>query len=274
MKIQEFKFDRELEAAMNAAENAGRIIDDYAGKEIQDSKKEDGSIVTEADIDSQKAIVNEIKKQFPEDGFLGEEEHLNPDGEERIWVIDPIDGTFNFSKNFDYHCVSIALQIDGDTVLGLVLSPDSSVGKTYFGMKDEGAYKVETYQGLNDASEIEVSSYDQIKGSIYLASMFNIYEGELELEKKVITSLAKENATNRQLGACALELCYLAEGRVDFMYNTIAKKWDYSAGKIIVKEAGGKIRTQESKFPKSFEITASNGELQEKLEKIVDNLDK
>jgi myo-inositol-1(or 4)-monophosphatase len=271
MSIQESKYQKELKVALEAAESAGKVIDGYAENGFQDDKKDDSSFVTEADVEAQKRIVSEIKKDFPEDGFLGEEEHLKPDGEERVWIIDPVDGTFNFRKNFGYQCVSIALQVEEETVIGVVHCPETSLNKTYVAAKNQGSYVLKSGEKLEEATRIETSSHEKIQDAVYFATMFDIYENEIELEQEVVKKLAKKGGFHRQLGACAIEMCYVAEGKADLMYNPIAKKWDYAAAKLIIEEAGGKVRTQKSQFPNSYEIATTNGKIQKELEKLLDN---
>lgn len=271
MDLGNSKYRKELEIGLEAAEKAGEIIDSYMKNGFDEWKKDDESSVTEADIESQKAIVSTIKEAFTEDGFLGEEEHLKPDDEKRVWIIDPVDGTFNFKKGFGHYCVSIALEAEGETVVGIVHSPETALGKTYFAVKEGGSYVLEAGEKLENATEIGVSDHPKIQNSILLATTSAVYPGEMEKELELLEKFLIENTTHRQLGSCALELCYLAAGRADMMYNPIAKKWDYAAGKLIIEESSGKVRIQKSEFPNSYEIAASNGKIQEELEEILDN---
>lgn len=272
MELQDSEFRSELEAAVDAAEKAGEIIDKYSRDGFQDSKKDDGSFVTEADLKSQKEIVSTIKKEFPEDSFLGEEEHLTPEDEERVWIIDPIDGTFNFRRDFEYHCVSIALEVDDEIKVGVVHCPESSIDRTYIAVKNDGSYILDRNERLDEASAIETSKHESIADSVFFATMFDIYEGELNHEQKVVEEISSKGGYHRQLGACALEMCFVASGKADILYNPIAKKWDYSAAKLIIEEAGGEVRVNESRFSDTFEITASNGELQRDIEIILDKI--
>lgn len=119
--IDNSKYFEELETGFRAAEEAVKIIDECAESGFDTEMKDDGSKVTEADKKSQEKIVEIISEDFPDDGFLGEEEDLTPNGEDRVWVVDPVDGTFNFVHGFSHYCVSIALKVDGETVLGIIL---------------------------------------------------------------------------------------------------------------------------------------------------------
>lgn len=273
MGIQDSKYTKELETGLEAAEKAGEIIDGYARDGFEDWDKEDGSKVTEADIESQKTIVETISEEFPEDGFLGEEEELEPEGEDRVWVIDPVDGTFNFEKGFGFHCVSIALEVEEETVVGVVHLPGSSLGKTYFAVKDSGAFKRDAQEGMEDAEVIEVSEQSSIDDSIYFMTAFDIYQGELEWEKEALGKLAGKGGVHRQLGAAAVELCHVAEGKADLLVNPILKPWDYSAGGLIIEEAGGEIEIRESPFPDSEIVIASNGRIQQELESLVEKIE-
>lgn len=270
-ELKNSEFFEELEVALEAAEEAGTIIKKYGSnrEKMESSRKEYGDAVTEADIRSQEAIVEKISENFPDDGFLGEENHLTPEGESRVWIIDPVDGTFNFEKGLPYFCVSIALEVDGEIVLGVVHSPESSLGKTYIALKQGGSFAFETGETLEDGNRISVNNHDSIGESLFSATIHEIYEGEFDREIAVMKNLAREGAVQRQLGSCALETCLVAAGELSFLINPVIKKWDYAAGKIIVEEAGGEVRVRDSCFPDSTELIASNGELQKEVEKVV-----
>ena len=267
-EIKNSTFYGELKAAFKAAEEAGQIIDKFAEEGFETENKNDGSKVTEADLKSQEKIVEVISEKFPEDGFLGEEEDLAPEGEERVWVIDPVDGTFNFDRGFSHYCVSIALKIGGEVVLGLVYSPETSLEMTYFAVKDAGAYTLDSGK-ISGAEEISVSNHGSVEDSIFFLSSFDIYADELRAELDILEELAKKDAVHRNLGSCALEMCRVAAGEADFQVVPIVGEWDYAAAKLIVEEAGGEVRIRDSKFPDSTEVVSSNGVLQEEVEDIV-----
>lgn len=264
----DFEYKRELMIGFEAAEEAGKIIEEYAENGFNAEKKKDGSKVTEADLKSQERIVEIISENFPEDGFLGEEEDLTPEEEDRAWVIDPVDGTFNFDRGFSHYCVSIALKLDGETVMGIVYSPESSIESTYIAVRDEGAFKSSS-NDLNDIEEISVSKQDRIEDSVFFLSSFDIYSGELEEELNILENLAKEDAVHRNIGSCALEMCRVASGEADFQIVPIVKEWDYAAAKLIVEEAGGEVRVRDSRFSDCTEVVSSNGVLQDEVERIV-----
>lgn len=129
------EYSDELEVALEAAEAAGEVIDEYADgeAEIQGSKSSPGDIYTEADIRAQERIVEVISESFPDDGFLAEEEMgYQEEGKAgRRWVIDPVDGTTNFQKGLDYFCTSIAFEVKGETRVGVVYSPESGLSSLF-----------------------------------------------------------------------------------------------------------------------------------------------
>jgi myo-inositol-1(or 4)-monophosphatase len=258
----------ELKSCFNAAKKAGKIIDNYSKNDFDVKKKKDGSKVTEADKKSQEKIVEIISEEFPEDGFLGEEEDLTPSNQERIWVVDPLDGTFNFAKDFSHYCTSIALKKDGEIKLGMVFSPCSANEPTYLAVKNCGAFKTPSNK-LENTTQVSVSSQSQINDSLFFLSSFDTYEGQLDAELSVFRDLAKEGAVHRQLGSCALEMCRVAAGEADFQVTPVVKEWDYAAGKLIVEEAGGEVRIRDSRFPGCTEVISSNGFLQDEVEEIV-----
>jgi len=153
--------------------------------------------------------------------------------------------------------------------VGVIHLPESSLGKTLFAVKRGGAYKMENGEDIEETVRIETSEHESIEDSLFFLTTSDMYEGEYELEEKVFAELVDRNAVHRQLGSAAIELAFLASGQVECFINPISKKWDYSAGKVIVEEAGGEVRTRESRFPDSYEVIASNGKIQDNVEPVV-----
>jgi len=270
MNMNKLAYSKELQTAFKAAQEAGNIIDNYSEKGFETERKSDGSKVTEADRKSQEKIVEVISNEFPDDGFLGEEEHLTPGDEDRVWVIDPIDGTFNFSKSFQNYCVSIALKEDDEVIVGVVFSPESSLDKTYFAVRGESAFTTDS--GIDSSEPISVSNQSEIEDSLFFMSSFDIYEGQLDSELSLLRDFAERGAIHRQIGSCALEMCRVAEGSVGFQLTPIVKEWDYAAAKLIVEAAGGEVRIRDSKFPNCTEVVCSNGILQDEVEQVVGDI--
>lgn len=260
-------YQEEVKTAYEAAVSAGKKIDKYHREGFDKERKDNGSLVTEADKNSQKIIKNKIQESFNEDGFLGEESNLYTGNSDRIWVIDPLDGTFNFDKGFKQFCISIALKVEGEVVLGIVYSPDTSNSNSYFAVKNQGSYKIN--ENLENLTRISISSKKEFKEATFFLTTFDIYEDEIEKETNLLTELASRGGVQRQLGSCAIEMCKVASGQVDMQINPLSEEWDYSAGKIIIEEAGGQVEISKSVFDSKKQIISSNGFLQHDLKEIV-----
>ncbi|MDY6788469.1 MAG: inositol monophosphatase family protein [Candidatus Nanohaloarchaea archaeon] len=255
------KLQKELKTAKKAAREAGRIAREYRKKGADSwSKGEHDFVVTEADIDCQEKIVEIISSKFPEDGFLAEEEGLEPEGEKRIWVIDPIDGTNNYAHGLNYYCVSIALKIDGEIELGVIHAPE--LDEMFHAVKGSGAY-------LNDNS-IEVSSTSDLPDSLVITILSTWEENLRDPAANFLKEMWDVGASFRKPGSAALDLCQLAAGRLDGYVAAALHKWDFAAGALIVKEAGGKVRWKNSVVGGLEEMVASNGKIQGCLEELFD----
>jgi fructose-1,6-bisphosphatase/inositol monophosphatase family enzyme len=165
-------YTEELATALYAAEEAGIQID-AASSEITGRHGDYNSIKTEADERSDTAIRRVIGSEYPEDGLVSEEgEDVEGD---RVWAVDPLDGTTNFENGEDHWSVAIGLIEDGEPVMSVVHSPEAALGRTYFAARDEGAYRLE--DGVLEA--LEVSDRD-LSGSIVISKLADFYTGEWE----------------------------------------------------------------------------------------------
>lgn len=250
---------KELDVAKKAALEGGKILMEDYGK-VSIRYKEDRSIATEADVASEKKIKSILKGEFPSYSLLGEEFGLEKGISDYMWVIDPLDGTTNYCMRNPFFGVSIALVYKNEPLIGVVYYP--AMDETFYAEKGEGAY-------LNN-ERIFVSSVTEIRDSMItfchgrdqnsLKEMINIF-GKLKLINNKV----------RQIGAAALELCYVACGRVDSFFMVGVNPWDIAAGVVIVKEAKGKVSDFEAKpfNMGSKDILASNGKIHERLLKLI-----
>lgn len=195
-------------------------ISDKAGK---------ANFVTEYDCKVQKIAQEKLQAILPEAGFLGEEEGTEVDtSKEYVFIVDPIDGTTNFIKDYKVSCISIGLVKNGERYLGVVYNP--YLDEMFYGVKGEGAY-------LN-GKRIHVSSEDLSNGIVLFGSA--PYNTELA---KASFDLAYEYFTKaldiRRSGSAALDLCSLAAGRAELYFEMILSPWDFAAGALILEEAGG-----------------------------------
>lgn len=229
--MPDFKF--ELEIAKQAANSAAKIIRDYQQDDsFSVDYKGKNDLVTEADLKAEEEILSFIKKEFPDDHILAEEttdEVSMPDGQ--TWLIDPIDGTTNFTHGFPVYCVSIGFWENREPKMGLVLEVASS--ECFTAVAGEGAY-------LNDR-QISVSNCEDPKqalvGTGFPYNDLSLVENYLQFFKMLMSSIQGV----RRPGAAAFDLCCVACGRFDGFYEYALNPWDVAAAGLIVQEAGGVI---------------------------------
>lgn len=194
-----------------------------------ESKETAVNIVTSNDLKVQHFLVEKLSQLFPIAGFYCEEEDLQQKSE-YVWVIDPIDGTTNYSRMIDNCAISIALIHNGNVILGVVNSIFSE--NVYTAIIGKGAT-------LND-KPIAVSN--RPFQSAILCSAMSLYKKELaQVCSSIIYDIYTECNDIRRFGSCALELCYLAAGQCELYFEIRVFPWDYAAAYLILKEAGGII---------------------------------
>jgi myo-inositol-1(or 4)-monophosphatase len=220
-----------LKIAIEAARAAGQIQQDYIGQNIGiESKSVESDLVTIVDAKCEQVIREIILKSFPSHQILGEEGGSIGQSE-FVWIVDPLDGTVNYAHGFPFYCVSIALEINGTRAVGVVYDPirDELFSATQGG----GAF-------LNDQS-INVSSQATLSGRAMLATGFPYDTETALLALEVFKRFLALGLPIRRPGAAALDLCYVACGRIDGFFEYKLNAWDCAAGILIIEEAGGQI---------------------------------
>jgi len=197
--------------------------------------KQDGSLVTEADSEMQKAMIASLQQHWPEYAVLGEEmteaeQQAQLDSDALgVWVLDPLDGTSNFASGIPIFSVSIALVIKNEVVLGVIYDPNRN--ETFSAIKGKGAWL--NGQPLNSQTERE--HLNQCTAQIDFK--------RLSPEMRVCLSREHPYASQRNFGSGALDWCWLAAGRCQINIHGGQKLWDYVAGQLILTEAGGCAKT-------------------------------
>ena len=231
-----------IQVAIDAARQAGQILLDWQGK-ISAREKAPRDLVTEADVAAQQAIEDILLSHFPQHAFLGEEARgdgspgWSEDDKQNwiaeqpyCWIVDPLDGTTNYVHQLPPFAVSLALWQNGEPQLGVVLDPVSN--ELYSAIAGEGA----TLNG----EPIRVSQTVCLEESLLAASFpANVQRGSVEVAR-FVEALHHGRAV-RRLGSAALNLSYLAAGRLDGYWATSVKPWDVAAGVLFVREAGGLV---------------------------------
>jgi myo-inositol-1(or 4)-monophosphatase len=197
--------------------------------------KSDGSIVTEADLAMQQRMIDILQQYWPQIPLLGEEmsceeqQQLLDNNDEGLWLLDPLDGTSNFATGIPYFCVSLALMRKGEVVLAIIYDPLRD--ETFSAEKGEGAW-------LNGGPLHAPCATRPLKQGIALIDLKRLTP---ELAARVASH--PPYSSQRNLGSGALDWCYVATGRVDVYLHGGQKLWDYAAGQLILREAGGHATT-------------------------------
>ncbi|MBW2610172.1 MAG: inositol monophosphatase [Deltaproteobacteria bacterium] len=225
----------ELTVARQAAEEAGKILNDLFGRVKKVKKKGEIDIVTEADLRSEEIILDILGRNFPNDSIITEEAGEYRRLPERVWIIDPLDGTTNFAHTFPFFAVSIALEIKKEMVLGIVFNP--CLEEHFEAVKGKGAFF--------NKNPIRVSRARELRESLVATGFpYSVYkdpQGVMELLKKMVVHAQGV----RRPGSAAIDLCYVAAGRLDGFWEEGLKPWDTAAGSLIVREAGGRVSNYE-----------------------------
>jgi myo-inositol-1(or 4)-monophosphatase len=251
----------ELRVAKAAAKTAGATMEQYRQDGFAvDRKSAYNDLVTGADRACQEQIIDTINAEFPEDGFLAEENDRRPDGEDRVWVIDPIDGTRNYAHDLPLYCTSIALRDGDEVVVGAVYAPRTDA--LFTAVRGEGAW-------LN-GDMIATSDRDQMRGALIAARMSDYTPDIHDMERAILEDLLERDASFRRIGSAALDLCHVAAGRFDGHILVTINEWDVAAGGLIVEEAGGSFRRQDAVVDGQIETVATNGLLTADITAIVD----
>ncbi|MDF2612967.1 MAG: inositol monophosphatase [Clostridia bacterium] len=196
-------------------------------------KSTETDIVTEVDKWSDKFITDHIRKDYPDHSILSEEQGKMNEGDVYEWIIDPIDGTTNYLHGFPIHSISIALEKNGQTILGAVYIP--RLREFFYAIKGQGAF-------LND-KPIHIACNNKLNQCL-LSTGFP-YDKHISQHNNlaISNSLIPKVQDIRRMGSAAVDLCYTACGRLDGYWEFKISKWDIAAGKLIVEEAGGRVDT-------------------------------
>lgn len=198
------------------------------------------------DFECQRLIEETIRARFPSHAILGEEGQSGGDKSAPVWIVDPLDGTVNFSHGIPYWCHSVAVEWEGRVVAGAVYSPP--LGELYTA--------VENGPALMNGRPIAVSSTARLSEALILTGMeknFDQYSDSLEVARAVATNAQKL----RLLGAAALDLCQVACGRADGFYESGLNVWDVAAADLICRRAGAKGQIIARISPTKFRYVAA-----------------
>lgn len=252
-----------LQLAVDAALEAGKFLKMNIGKirHIEHKQGEERNLVTEIDKKAEELIIDKIRKRYPNHNFLGEESGTHKAVSDYKWIIDPLDGTTNFTHGLPIFCTSIALEYKGEILLGAIYDPNPD--ELFTAEKSKGAY-------LNNR-RIHVSQARRLMESLIVTGFpYDIKENPYNAVQHFSNFLMQCQAV-RRLGSAALDLSYVACGRFDGFWEVTLNPWDMAAGVLIVQEAGGKF-TNFKGFPSDIytpNVLATNGFIHEQMVEVL-----
>lgn len=251
------KYAQEKAVALEAAHKACQEMTDDHHADLRDvdeteAKEHLNDLVTENDKAAQKASCETIRESFPDDAIIAEETQSVAQREsEREWIVDPIDGTMNYTTGLPVYCVSIAFRVAGEIKIGVVRSPKTALDRTWIGVRGSGAY-VRTTDGEREISVSGKSSLNGATIGAYDCDSGRLWEHDVNI---------------RRWGSAAIEMCLVAGGHYDAYINQLdLGDWDTAAGKVIVEEAGGRVSNRRVEDEDVVPLVASNGEIHDYLE--------
>jgi myo-inositol-1(or 4)-monophosphatase len=246
-----------LTTAIQAAQAASKLHQFYAGSDLGIStKSNDIDLVTKVDKLCEEKIREIILQAHPDQVVLGEEGGQSEGNASHRWIVDPLDGTVNYAHGFPFYSVSIGLEIDGVMEVGVVI--DSVRNEMFTATRGGGAFC--------NGTQISVSSEATLKKCL-LATGFPYEDEGLKKNLEVFARVHQKVRAIRRPGSAALDLCYVACGRIDGFWELKLSAWDVAAGMLLVQEAGGTV-TGVNAEPYTLgdkTIIASNGHVHGKL---------
>jgi myo-inositol-1(or 4)-monophosphatase len=248
-----------LNVAREAALEAGKFLKYNLGKvkHIEQKLGQETNLVTEIDKQAEAIIIKKIKQHYPSHDILAEESGGHKIQSEYRWVIDPLDGTTNYTHGLPIFCVSIGVELNGTIVAGAVYDP--SADEIFTAEKGGGAY-------LN-GKRIRVSSCNTLITSLLVTGFpYNVKENPHHVVEHFVNLLMEGQAV-RRLGSAALDLAYVAAGRLDGYWEVFLNPWDKAAGLLLVQEAGGVVTDFKNNPANSYEpnTLATNGKIHEQM---------
>jgi len=239
------------DAAVSAARAAGEVLLRYwdTRDTITPSRKGAGDFVSDADVEAEKSLRENLLSERPGDGWLGEESG-EVSGASRRWIVDPLDGTTNFLRGIPHWAVSVALEEDGELVLGVIHDPVK--GETFQASRGEGAWM--------NGTPLVGSSTETMSDALFGTGLPFGAMAHIDDHAEDLRRLLPQCAGMRRMGSAALDLAYVAAGRLDGFWERKLQLWDIAAGLVIAQEAGLRVEgwTAEEAPEESGSVVTSN----------------
>jgi myo-inositol-1(or 4)-monophosphatase len=227
----------DIEVAERAARAAADVLISAHGRppEGLGSKSSETDLVSDADRGAERAVRELLALERPDDGLLAEEGSRHDAASGRRWIVDPLDGTVNFLYGFPVWAVSVALEDAEDVVVGVVLDPVRD--ECFMAQRGRGAHLRDAGGGV---TPLRVRERREL-GRALVATGFSYEPARRAIQADVVRDVLPRVRDIRRAGAAALDLSWLAAGRVDAYYERGLSSWDWAAGRLLVEEAGGRV---------------------------------
>ncbi|MCX6995819.1 MAG: inositol monophosphatase family protein [Kiritimatiellaeota bacterium] len=247
-----------LEIAVAAATAAGRHALKHYGRRRDVVRRSAHDVKLQLDLECQARAEEVIRRHFSEHRVLGEEGGAFRSGPEPLWIIDPIDGTVNFTHGLPFWCCSVALQLDGRMVAGAVVLP--MLNECYRASRETPAF-------CND-EPLRVSAVSR-RGEALVLTGLHKDPAEAGRALEFLSRLSAATEKTRMLGAAAADLCQVARGRAEGFFESRIYLWDVAAAGLILERAGGRVEVLERYDDVSLRILGTNGLLHDELKALV-----
>ncbi len=247
---------------IGAAYRSAEVLNRCLGRLTSVHKKGPKDLVTEADIESEKQIIQTIRARFPDHGILAEESGCDQNSASPYqWIIDPLDGTTNFAHGLPIFSISIAFAVKEKTAVGIVLNPVT--GELFCAVSGKGAslngrpIRVSTTEKVSDSLLVTGFPYD---AALHVKPLISRFEACLSASRGI-----------RRLGSAALDLCFVACGRFDGFWEENLNPWDTAAGALIAREAGGRVTDFDGNLytTDKKQILATNGRIHKGMQSLL-----
>jgi myo-inositol-1(or 4)-monophosphatase len=246
-----------LETAVEIAREAGALLANYFERRVAFELKGEFDLVTEADRASEKLVVEKLRSYFPSHAIVAEEGSGHPGSSEYRWYVDPLDGTTNFAHSFPMFNVTLGLERAGEMIAGVIYDPLRQ--EMFTAERGGGAYV--------NHRRIHVSHTKRLSDSL-ASTGFPSRKRSHNVNIHFYYQLAMASHGVRRTGSAALDLAYVASGRLDFFWEFGLKPWDQAAGTLLVEEAGGRVSDMSGgalSITASDHLLADNGLLHEEV---------
>ena len=241
-----------LETAIESAREAGALLVREFGKPPDVNEMHAHDIKLALDVEAQDMITRRLLGRFPDHALYGEEGIAGNQSAEWQWIVDPIDGTVNYFYGLPHYCISIALRRGGEMQLGVIYDPS----------RDELWETVKGGPSKLDGREIRVSDRTEL-GDAVVSIGFSKSKATINAGIQLLPKYVERVRKCRMMGSAALDLAYVATGRLDAYIEQSVSLWDIAAGKMLVENAGGRIDvTTRTDNPDKLSVRAWNGKIQ------------